>query len=364
MKNMLARGAQPRRRTVCLALASGVLAGCAGRTPVQSAPPLRVYGNLSTLELAPVLLAASRALPDPIRVQQGGISSLYGLDGDLPNLVARGESDLATNSETQALRYSVAHPDLRLILTVSEGLYRIVARRSAGIAQLADLRGKRVGTMPRTSSAYYLDRTLRSVGLTQSDVNVVPFVAGSAVPLSRMSEAFRRGELDAATIWEPELQRAQDALGADAIEFHDPLGYREQFSLFSTEAKLQDPSLRPRIVAYVRAIIDASAQIRRDPRSAWALVADATRQHPQIIERSWRHHSYPAALAPDLLDTMVQEEVWVAAETGRVPRGRRELASLIDASLLREALRAASPAADSGAWKAAIHSLTRSLRRS
>lgn len=340
MQNLITRDAQPRRRMVCLALATGMLGGCASRSRTPAAAPLRVYGNLSTLELAPVLLAASRISPAPLRVEQGGITSLYGQAGDLPNLVARGTSDLATNSETQALRYSVAHPDLRLILTVSEGLYRIVARRSAGITKLADLRGKRVGTMPRTSSAFYLDRALRSVGLTQSDVKIVPFVAGSAVPLSKMSEAFRKGELDAATIWEPEMQRAQDALGADAIEFQDPHGYREQFSLFSTEAKLRDPLLRPGIVAFVRAIADACAAIRRDPREAQALVAGATRQDVRIIERSWRHHTYPAALAPNLLDLLVEEEVWVAAETGRTPRGRHELVALIDSSVLQEALRA------------------------
>lgn len=340
MQKLTTRDAQPRRRTVCLALATGLFAGCATRTPAQSMAPLRVYGNLSTLELAPVLLAASRASPAPIRVEQGGITSLYGQAGDLPNLVARGMSDLATNSETQALRYSVAHPDLRLVLTVSEGLYRIVARRSAGITKLSDLRGKRVGTMPRTSSAYYLDRSLRSAGLKQSDVKIVPFIAGSALPLSKMSEAFRKGELDAATIWEPEMQRAQDALGADAIEFHDPHGYREQFSLFSTQAKLRDPLLRPGIVAFVRAIADASAAIRRDPREAWALVANATRQDLRIVERSWPHHTYPAALSPHLLDLLVEEEVWVAAETGRAPRSRRELATLIDSSVLQEAMRA------------------------
>ena len=46
-------------------------------------------------------------------------------------------------------------PGLRIILTVSEGYYRIVARRSAGISSLADLKGKRIATFPSTSSAYY-----------------------------------------------------------------------------------------------------------------------------------------------------------------------------------------------------------------
>ena len=136
------------------------------------------------------------------------------------------------------------------------------------------------------------------------------------------------------------MQRAQDALGADAIEFHDPHGYREQFSLFSTQAEAARPAAAPGIVAFVRAIADASAAIRRDPREAWALVANATRQDLRIVQRSWPHHTYPAALPPHLLDLLVEEEVWVAAETGRAPRSRRDLATLIDASVLQEAMRA------------------------
>lgn len=332
-----------RRRSLCVGLAASAATSACAPWGVQPALPvgaLRVYGNLSTLELAPVLSAVDRLGPEAAILQQGGITSLYGLPGDLPNLVATGMSDVATNSETQGLRYSMQHPGLRIIFTVSEGLYRIVARRSAGISTLADLRGKRVGTMPRTSSAYYLDRMLRTVSLSETDVTVVPFIAGSAMPLSKMKEAFLKGELDAATIWEPEMQRAQDALGSDAIEFYDPEGYREQFCLYSTDAKLNDPGLRPKIVAFVRALILASEVIRRQPQAVWPLVVKATKQDAQIIERSWRHHTYPGTLLPKLLDIMVEQDVWVARETGRAPRGRRELSSLVDASVLREAIRA------------------------
>lgn len=328
--------ADMRRRSLFFALAA------AGASPLLAAEPppeLRVYGNLSTLELAPVLLAVERTYKAPVMLRQGGITSLYGKPGDLPNLVALGMSDVATNSETQGLRYSLDHPGLRIIFTVAEGLYRIVARRSAGIRTLADLRGKRIGTMPRTSSAYYLDHMLRSVGLSEADVKTVPFVAGGAVPLNRMTGALLQGELDAATIWEPEMQRAQDALGDDAIEFFNPDGYREQFCLYSTDEKLQHPVLRPRIVAFLRALVEASETIRAQPQAAWPLVAKATKQEPSLIERSWRHHTYPGTLLPKLADIMVEEEVWVAKETGRTPRKRSAIEALIDAQPLQEALR-------------------------
>ena len=314
------------------------------RAELQAAP-LRIHGNLSTLELAPVLLAVA-ANPAAWSLAQGGVMGLYGRPGDLPNLAATGVSDVATNSETQGLRYSIAHPDLRIILTVSLGLYRIVARRSAGVRQLSDLRGKRVATMPRTSSAYHLDHSLRQVGLSEADVDVVPFVAGSDRPLSGITQAFLDGRIDAATVWEPELQKAQNALGADAVEFHDPQGYKEQFCLYSTAGKLADPVLRPRIVAFVREVVEASRRLRACPEPAWPLLAQATGQDREILAQCWRHHAYPASLSDDLLQVMVEEEAWVARESGRAPRDRAAISTLIDASVLHEATAPANAAND------------------
>src|SRR5262245_18095982 len=101
---------------------------------------LRVFGNTTTIVLAPVHVAAKELGPAVVTVTNGGIPDLYDDSA----------ADVATNAETQALRQSVDHPDLRIILTVSEGFYRIVARRSAGVTQLGDLRGKRIATAPNT----------------------------------------------------------------------------------------------------------------------------------------------------------------------------------------------------------------------
>ncbi len=266
--------------------------------------PLRVYGNTSTLELAPVLLAAQ---PAPV------------VNGGVPNLFNPGEADVATNAETQALRVSVDHPDLRIILTVSEGFYRIVARRSAGIAKLADLRGKKIGTVPRTSAAYYLNRMLATVGLTEADVTIV-----SVVPLNKVPAAMKNGEIDAVAIWEPEVQIAKNQLAADAIEFQDRTVYRELFNLNTTAAALADPARRQQIVALVRSIIRTSAQIRRDPQAARAALVKSTGYDEKLIEQVWHHEGYPGTLVPDLLDVLVHEESWVAKERNRTaPLERR-----------------------------------------
>jgi NitT/TauT family transport system substrate-binding protein len=304
------------------ALAAVVIAAACGLAlPRAAGAQLRVYGNTTTIELAPVLLAAKEL---GLTVTNGGIPNLYNADA----------ADVATNAETQALRQSVDHPDLRIILTVSEGFYRIVGRKSSGIAKVADLRGKRIATSPNTSAHFYLHKMLQTDGLTIDDVTVVP-----VNPLSAMPAALMNREIDALTIWEPEIENAANLVGGDAIEFQDRRVYRELFNLNTTAANLADPAKRTQIVALVRAIVRASERIRANPREAWPAVAASTGYAPALIEKVWHHEGYPGILVPDLLDVLVDEDPFVARERNRAPRSRAELATLIDATVLRDALR-------------------------
>ncbi len=299
---------------------------------------MRIYGNLSLLEMAPVLLAAKDIYAGETLIEHGSVMALWGKASDLASLSSAGHADLATNSETQTLRGSVAGPDLRIIFTVAECPYRIVARRSAGIAALADLRGKRMATQLDSSGAYFLECMLRTAGLTPADVTLVPFMAHTETPLSLVPEALRSGKIDAAALWEPQPQRAKVALGTDAIEFSDPVIYTEKFNLSTTQANLDNPDLRKRIVAFVRALIAAAKRLKDDPQSGWKLVAQTAKLDIDTVSGAWPRFKYPGTLAPDLLDAFDRQEPWIAKVQRRAPRNRATLAKLIDDSVLREAL--------------------------
>lgn len=310
------------------------LSGCASRgrsaTPVG---PLQVRGSLETLEIAPVMLAARDFFPEGADVRNGGIGNLVGAPR-VASLGDEGEADIATHAETQALRYSVANPELRIILTVTEGSYRIVARRSAGIATPADLNGKRVATLATTSAGYFLARLLEEAGLRFADVNIV-----RVSPITDMARALVRRDVDAIAIWEPHAGNAIHLLGDDAIGFPGDGIYRELFNLNSTVAKLADPLLRPRIVRFVRAVIDASQQMRRAPTAAQRLVAATGGFTAEEVARSWPTLNFLADLPPDLPHVLAAEEQWLATQDARPARGPDTVAGLIDASVLAEALR-------------------------
>jgi hypothetical protein len=185
-----------------------------------AAEKLRVGVNLTTIETVPIYLAAEGL---DVALAGGAIPALTG-----------GKVDVVTNAETQAILRSTERPDIRVILTVAEYGYRIVARRSAGVGAASDLRGKRIATSLNSSAHFYIVKTLRGVGLSEKDVTVVGMLPND------MPAALARGDVDGVSIWEPAAERSLQALGADAQVINGP-AYRERFNLNTTTAVLADP---------------------------------------------------------------------------------------------------------------------------
>lgn len=303
----------------------GFLAGTLPLAAQNSAlPPLRIAGNMTTMELAPVLVAANGLYRGEVTVINGGI----------PDLI-RGDVDAATNAETQLLRRSIDDPGLRIIFTEAESFYRIVARRSAGIRSVADLRGRKIAVAANTSAHYYLVRSLAAAGVAESAITAVP-----VAPITRMSGMLAKREVDAVAIWEPESETSVAALGADAIVFQDRRLYRELFNLQTSTNVLARPEKRRALVEFLRSLISASAGLRERPREFWPVISAKENYTEAVISKSWPQLRYAGSMAGDLLDVMTEEERWVAKEKARTPRTREQLSVLIDRSLLDDARRA------------------------
>lgn len=299
------------------------LAWAAAIAQQNALPALRIAGNMTTIELAPILVAANGVYRGPVTVINGGI----------PNLM-RGEVDAATNAETQLLRQSTDDPSLRVILTEAESFYRIVARRSSGIASVKDLRGKKIAIAPYTSAHYYVVKSLALAGVEEDAVTAVP-----VAPITRMSTALKNREVDAVAIWEPESENSAAALGSDAIVLQDRSVYRELFNLQTSIKVLNDAAKRRALVEFVKSLVTTSARLRDSPQEFWPLLSSKLNYTEAVIAQSWPQLRYGGSIAEDLLDVMTEEERWVAKERNRPPRSREQLATFIDRSLFDEAAR-------------------------
>jgi len=320
-------------RTALLVIGAWLLQGCAtSPAPKVEAPlvPIKVAGA-RWIELSPVLVAANSLYPQKLEVPSGGVVS-----------ITSGAADLATNAETQLLRESVTNPDLRIIMTVSESFYRLVARRSSGINKLSDLKGKRVLVPRLTSAQYYLVAMLRSAGLKEEDVTLValpPAQPGAPPNRFRYAEALARGDADVMAMFEPEPEVAVRQIGSDAIILQDRKVYREAFNLNARATDLADPEKRRAIVRFVRAVADASKALKKDPAPYLPHISGVLGFTVEQIGWGWPETEFPVHIIPDMLDVLEVEEQWLAGVSNRAPRSRAELAKFIDRSVVEEALK-------------------------
>ena len=303
------------------------MSASAGQVPLA---PIKVAGA-RWIELSPVVVAAESFYPEKLTVPTGGVVS-----------ITSGAADLATNAETQLLRESVNNPDLRIIMTVSESFYRLVARRSAGITKVADLKGKRALAPANTSAMYYLTAMLRSAGLKEEDVTMVTLPAaqpGAPANKFRMADALARGDVDVIATFEPEPEVAVRKLGSDAIVLQDRKVYREAFNLHARGKDLADPEKRRSIVTFVRAVSEATKALKKDPKPYLPHISSVIGFSLEEISWGWPETQFPVEIIPDMLDVLVTEEAWVAKVTNDRPqRSRDELAKFIDRSVVKEAL--------------------------
>jgi ABC-type nitrate/sulfonate/bicarbonate transport system substrate-binding protein len=283
---------------------------------------LKVAVNSTTIESFPLFAAG----------QTPGIQLVPTSNGRaaMAQLIS-GAADAATGSETQALLNSVADPRIRIILTLAECRYRVIARRSAGIRRISDLRGKRVAATVNTSSHYYLGGMLRRARLQESDVQVVS-MEGPDMPM-----ALQRRSVDAVSIWEPHAQNSLEALGNDAVVLEDPSVYVERFNLNTRSDVLADPNKRRALVRLVEAIVRGSLRIRTRPAEMITALAPNVAYPPRTIEAVWSQFKFPAAISSGLQAALTEVEPWIATIQTRQPRARQALITLIDASLLAEA---------------------------
>lgn len=300
----------------------------AGQGGAQAFPDLKITSDTKSIEFTPALVAAEDFYPGKATVASGGIVTL------LQDTTV----DLGTNAETQTLRQSVMYPNLRIIFTVTETFYRIVANRQAGIETLADLEGKRIASISNTSAAYFIYKYLGTVNVT--DYTLVSGGICMATPCgaSTLPGLVESGGADAIALWEPSTEIAAQALGDDAVIFQDRTLYREIVNLHTTAEKLADPEKRRAIVEFVRALSQAQQQFRENPESIYPRIVDAIGIQQPVLEAAWHDERYGGELVPDILDVLEEEEPWVAAQTNRTPRTREELAPLVDDSIAREAL--------------------------
>ncbi|OTA65925.1 periplasmic binding protein-like II [Hypoxylon sp. EC38] len=298
---------------------------------MPSVSSLKIASALGVLEWTPELVAKEDYFQGDVDIVNGGIASLF----SDPTV------DLGSNSETQLLLQFGSHRNLRSIGTVAEVYYRIVANKKSGINTLEDLKGKRIGALRSTSSEYFVQTYLATVGLKPADYTVVNGLGCLQEPCAANTfpAMLKSGSIDAIGMWEPSVELGAEALGSDAVVFgENQTVYREIYNLATTSEKLDDPEKRAEIVQFLKALKQAEGIFQNDPDKVIGRAAEAVKTNSTLLEVVWPVHRWDVRVPSDMLDVLVDEDKFVASYARREALPREDLATLIDASVLEEAL--------------------------
>lgn len=292
------------------------------------------------------------ATPLVITVEDHYNSTSYTFINSPPALGSNPDVDLYAGAEVHVLHDAPQHPDLRVIATVVQFSYRIVADKRKGIVKPSDLRGKRIGVVANVTSEYFAYRYLRDVaGLNESEYTLVK---GSALCYSlpcgngTYPQQLVTGELDAFTAFEPTTTVGGMALGEEnATFFRNDSLYRKMNVLYTTQAKLDNATVRAEIVGFLRALGKTHEVFTKEPEKIWPRVAKITARNntanmatEEIMRKFWPLTKWDRGIAADMVDLMVEEDKWVAMDKTqpRDPMSREMIESLIDDEPLKEAL--------------------------
>ncbi len=218
--------------------------------------------------------------------------------------VLDGKADFATVAETPIM-FSVLKGDRIFVIANIETSTRndaVIARTDAGIVKLADVKGKRIGFTPGTTSDFFLDSFLTAQGLTRKEITPVPLKP------EEMQDALLTRKVDAAATWNYPLTQIQRQLGAQAVIFYDQQIYTETFNV----AAMQDfVRQNPQTVSrFLRALIQAEDFVAKHPDEAQDIVTAAVKVDKELVRQVWDAFSYQVSLNQNLLITLEDETRW------------------------------------------------------
>ncbi len=237
--------------------------------------------------------------------------------------LADGKVDVATAAELLVATSSEAHRDLAIIATISASSYQIklVARRSAKIAEAPQIRGKRIGTVPGSSAQYFLDNWLVYNDIDPASVTVVGLAP------DKLAQALQARDVDAIAIWEPLASTVALALGGDAVTFASPRVYTQHFNLVAARSAIDHRE--EDIARLLRALIHAQRVIQEQPDATRALLAERLHLPPALSAGLLDDQDYRVRLDQSLVTTMQSEARWAARVAGG-PRGSIDVLRAID----------------------------------
>jgi NitT/TauT family transport system substrate-binding protein len=214
------------------------------------------------------------------------------------------KADFATVAETPVMFNVLKGEKIFVIANIEASSMNnaIVANKSAGITTPGDLKGKRIGFTPGTTSDFFLDSMLTANGLTRQEIQPV------ALKPEEMQDAIMTKKVDAVSTWNYPLTQIKRRLGPDGMVFYDREIYTETFNIaVQQDFVRKNPETVKR---FLSAMIKAEDFVAKNPDEAQAIMSVATKIDKGLIREVWDAFNYHVVLDQALLITLEDETRW------------------------------------------------------
>lgn len=218
--------------------------------------------------------------------------------------VLEDKADFATVAETPVMFNVLKGEKIFVIANIEASAMNnaIVARKDAGINATGDLKGKRIGFTPGTTSEFFLDSLLTANGLTRKEIQPV------ALKPDDMQDAVMTKKVDAVSTWNYPLTLINRQLGANGTILYDREIYTETFNIAARQEFVQkNPETVKR---FLRALIKAENLVAKNPDEAQTIMSVATKINKSLIHDVWNAFNYHVVLDQTLLITLEDETRW------------------------------------------------------
>ena len=214
-------------------------------------------------------------------------------------------------------------------LSYTDNQLKLLARKSAGITRVSDLKGKKIAVPQASFAHFYLEKFLLFNGLTLDDVEEV-FVSKKKIP-----GTIESGLAHATMQHGVPIAETKKILGEDYVIFQNPVIHRKSNQLLVPRAWVAQH--RGQTKGLLRAILKAEKFIKTHTEESIEILAKAKKYDVRDMARTVRNEmSYYLSLKQSIFTELEGMEQWALDNNIVERKTPRNYFEMIDYSLLEE----------------------------
>jgi len=255
--------------------------------------------------------------------------SIRGTRGFQAYLQGKADATCTTSLHIVRSDFNPSHHVIIGTLSYTDNQMKLLARKSAGITRVSDLKGKKIA-VPRAGFAhFYLEKFLLFNGLTLNDVEAV-FVDKKKIP-----GTIKRGMAHATMQHGLPIAETKKILGEDYVIFQNPVIHRKsQHFLVPRKWVAQH---REEAKGLLRAILKGEKFIKSHTEESIEILAKAKKYDIRDMAHTVRHEmNYCMSLEQSIFTNLEGIEQWALDNNIVERKTPRNYLEMIDYSLLEE----------------------------